>query len=40
MQKIISVVIDIYKFGRETFTIGIFWKFLFKYLKTIPIKAA
>ena len=27
MQKMISVVIDIYKFGQEIFTIGIFWEY-------------
>ena len=40
MQKIMIVVIDVYKFGQEIFTIGIFWNFLYKYLKTIPVKAA
>ena len=35
-----SGVIDVYKFGQEIFTIGIFWKYLYKYLKTIPVKAA
>ena len=40
IQKMMSVVIDVYKFGQEIFIIGIFWKFLYKYLKTIPVKAA
>ena len=31
---------EVYKFGQEFFTIGIFRKFLYKYLKTIPVKAA
>ena len=35
-----SVVIDVYKFGQEIFTIGTFCKFLYKYLKAIPVKAA
>jgi hypothetical protein len=35
-----SVVIDVYIFGQEIFSIGIFWKFLYKYLKSIPVKAA
>ena len=35
-----SVVIGVYKFGQEFFIIGIFWNFLYKYLKTIPAKAA
>ena len=26
--RMISVVIDVYKFGQEIFKIGIFWKFL------------
>ena len=34
------VVIDVYKFGQEFFIIGIFGKFLYKYLKTILAKAA
>ena len=29
--------IDVYKFGQEIFAIGIFWKFLYKYLKTFPV---
>ena len=40
MQKMFCVVIDVYKFGQKVFTIGIFWKILYKYLKTIPVKAA
>ena len=40
MQKIMRVVIDVYKFGQEFFISGIFWKFLYKYLKTILVKAA
>ena len=34
------VVINVYKFGQEIFTIGIFWKFLYKYLKPIPVNGA
>ena len=33
------VVIDVYKFDQEFFIIGIFWKFLYKYLKKILDKA-
>jgi hypothetical protein len=33
-------IYELYKFGQEIFIIGIFWKFLCKYLKTIPVKAA
>ena len=40
MQKMMSVVIDVYRFGQEIFTIGIFWKCLYKSQKTIPVKAA
>ena len=40
MQKIKSVVIDVYKFVQEIFTIGTFCNLLYKYLKTIPVKAA
>ena len=40
MQKMMSVVINVCKFGQEIITIGIFWKFLYKYQKTIPVKAA
>ena len=40
MQKMLSVVINIYKFDQEIFTIGIFWKFLSRYLNTILVKAA
>ena len=40
MQKMLSVVIDVYKFGQKILTIGTFCNFLFKYLKTIPVKAA
>ena len=36
---IMSVVIDVYKFGQEIFTIDIFGKYLYKYQKTIPVKA-
>ena len=39
MQKNMRVVIDVYKFGQEFFIIGIFWKFLYKYLKPILAKA-
>ena len=38
MQKIMSVLIGVYKFGQEFFIIGIFWKILYKYMKTIPAK--
>ena len=34
MQKMMSVVIDVYKSGHEIFTIDIFRKFLYKYLAT------
>ena len=40
MQKMLSVVIDVYKFGQEILAIGTFCNFLYKYLKTIPVKAA
>ena len=40
MQKMVWVVIDVYKFVQKMFTIGIFWIFLYKYLKKIPVKAA
>ena len=40
MQKIMSVVIGVYKFGQEFFKIGIFWNILYKYQKLIPTKAA
>ena len=40
MQKIMSVVIGVHKFGQKFFIIGIFWKFLYKYLKTILVKPA
>ena len=33
--KMMSLVIDIYKFGQEIFTIGIFWIFLYEYIKTV-----
>ena len=33
-----SVVIVVYKFGQEFFIIGIFWKFLYKYIRTILAK--
>ena len=39
MQKIIRVVIGVYKFGQEFFIIGIFWNILYKYQKQIPAKA-
>ena len=32
-----SVVIDVYKFGQEIFTIGTFYNFLYKYLEKIPV---
>ena len=32
-----SVVIDVYKFGQEIFTIGTFWYFLYNDLNTIPV---
>ena len=31
---------NVYKFGQEIFTIGIFCKILYKYLKTISVNAA
>ena len=40
MQKMMSGVIDVYKFGQEIFTIGIFRKCLYKSQKTIPVQAA
>ena len=40
MEKIISVVIVVHKFGQKFFISGIFWKLLYKYLKKIPIEAA
>ena len=40
MQKIMSVVIGVYKIGQEFFMIGIFWNILNKYQKQIPAKAA
>ena len=30
IQKIMSVVIGVYKFGQEFFIIGIFWNILYK----------
>jgi hypothetical protein len=39
MQKMMSVVIDVYKFGQVIFTIGTFYNLLYKYLKPIPVKA-
>ena len=33
IQNMMSVVIDVYKFGQEIFIIGIFWKFLYQFLK-------
>ena len=38
--KMMCVVIDSYKICPEFFVIGIFWKFLYKYLKTILAEAA
>ena len=40
IQKVTSVIIDVYKFGQEIFTIGSFLIFLYKYLEMIPDKAA
>ena len=40
MQKIMSVVIAVYKFGQEFFIIGIFWNILYKYQNESPAKAA
>ena len=40
MQKIMSVVIGVYKFDQEFFIIGIFWNILYKYQNKIPAKAA
>ena len=40
MQKDLSVVIGVYKFGQEFFIIGIFWNILYKYQKKNPAKAA
>ena len=40
MQKAMSVVIGVYKFGQEFFIIGIFWNILYKYQKKVPAKAA
>ena len=40
MQKLMNVVIDVYKFDQEIFIVGIFWKFLYKFLKPVPVKAA
>ena len=40
MQKIMTVVIGVYKFGQEFFIIDIFWNILYKYPKKIPAKAA
>ena len=31
IQKIMSVVIGVYKFGQEFFIIGIFWNILYRY---------
>ena len=38
--KMMCAVIDFYKIGPEFFIIGIFWKFLYKDLKTILVEAA
>ena len=35
IQKIMSVIVDVYKFDKEIFTIGTFLNFLYKYLETI-----
>ena len=40
MQKMLGEVIFAYKFGQEFLIIGIFWKILYKYSKTILVKAA
>ena len=40
IQKVMSVIIDVYKFSQEIFTIGSFRNFLYKYLEMIPDKAA
>ena len=40
MQKIMSEVIGVYKFGQEFFIIGIFWNILYKYPQKIPAKSA
>ena len=40
IQKVMYVVIDVYKFGQEFFIIGIFWNFLYNYLKSILAKKA
>ena len=40
MQEMMSSVIDVYQFGQEILTIGIFWIFLNKYIKKIPVNAA
>ena len=40
MQKMMSVVIDVYKFGQEIFSIGTFWYFLYNDLNRIPVIAA
>ena len=37
MQKIMSVVIGVYKFGQEFFIIGIFWNILYKYQKKLQL---
>ena len=39
MQKMMGEVIFVYKFGQEFLIIGIFWKILYKYSKTILVKA-
>ena len=40
MQKAMSVVIGVYKFGQEFFIIGIFWNILYKYKKHFLAKPA
>ena len=40
MQKIMSVVIGVYKFGQEFLIIGFFLNILYKYQKKIPAQAA
>ena len=40
IQKIMSEVVSVYKFGQEFFIIGIFKIILYKYPKKNPAKAA
>ena len=40
MQKMMNLVIRVFKFIQESFVIGIFWHFLYKYLKTFQAKAS